>query len=534
MLLLAIGAGLFAAAALGAGQTGGVQAQGGTLRINISDSDVQSLDPAIDYEVFGWQIEAATCAKLLNYPDRSGQGGARLIPEVAAAMPKVSGNGRTYTFTIRPGFRFNTGAPVTAESFAHAIRRALTPRMRSPAGSFVSDIVGSSAVLAGKAKSPSGVRVSGNRLVIRLTDVAPDFLSRIAMPFFCAVPTDLPTTPLAKDAPATAGPYYVSSRDVNRSVVLRRNPFYRGSRPRRVEQIIFTVNTNINQSHLQVRKGDADYDAAGSPPAAYSRLGREFGVNRGRFWVHPANVIIYIALNTSRPTFGDADARKAVNFAVDRRGLLRVAGAYAGTPSDQILPPNIPGFEDARIYPASPDLARARELMAGRTANAVLYAFNDPTSRNQATLVQASLKQIGIDVAVRTFPFAVGVERTGKRGEPFDMNMTGWFADYPDPYDFINVLLDGRRIVAKNNVNTAYFNDPEYNRKMEQASRLVGPRRYRTYGALDIDITRNAAPLAVLYNQNVREFVSKRVGCYSYHPVWASMNLAAVCLKGGG
>jgi len=54
-----------------------------------------------------------TCARLLSYPDKSGAAGASLIPEVARSMPRVSGNGLTYTFKVRPGFRFSDGRPVT-------------------------------------------------------------------------------------------------------------------------------------------------------------------------------------------------------------------------------------------------------------------------------------------------------------------------------------------------------------------------------------------------------------------------------------
>ena len=76
------------------------------------------------------QLLYATCAKLLNYPDSAGPAGARLRPEVAAAMPTVSRDGRTYTFRIRPGFRFSppSNEPVTAETFRHTIeRRSLSP-----------------------------------------------------------------------------------------------------------------------------------------------------------------------------------------------------------------------------------------------------------------------------------------------------------------------------------------------------------------------------------------------------------------------
>ena len=105
--------------------------------------------------------------------------------------------------------------------------------MQSPAASFLGDVVGAAEVLAGKATRPSGVRVSGDTLTVRLTKPAPDFLNRIAMPFFCAVPENLPINPNGVNTPPGAGPYYVSSKEVNKRIVLQKNPYYGGSRPQR-------------------------------------------------------------------------------------------------------------------------------------------------------------------------------------------------------------------------------------------------------------------------------------------------------------
>ena len=126
---------------------------------------------------------------------------------------------------------------------------------------------------------------------------------------------------------------------------------------------------------------------------------------------------------------------------------------------------------------------------------------------------------------------AVQITREGTRGAQFDLTDEGWNADYADPYDFINVLLDGNKITKSNNPNLAQLNDPTFDSRMEQAALIIGQRRYTTYGKLDVDITRDAAPWASLYNLNVREFVSNRVGCYTFQPVLGEMDLAATCIK---
>jgi len=188
-VLLATGVGLLATAALAAGTHPASRVKdGGTLRLNVSATDVQSIDPALDYEFIGWQLEYATCLKLMNYPDLPGAAGTVLEPEAAIGSPTVSRDGRTFTFTIRPGFRFNTGEPVTAATFAAVFNRNLNPKLQSPAVAFIGDVKGAQAVIRGKAKSASGIVVKGNRLSVTLVASAPDFLARAAMPFFCAVP----------------------------------------------------------------------------------------------------------------------------------------------------------------------------------------------------------------------------------------------------------------------------------------------------------------------------------------------------------
>jgi len=502
------------------------------LRLNVNSTDIHYLDPALNYDFYGWRLEAMTCAMLLGYPDKAGPASSRLAPDVATGFPKVSANGKTYTYTLRRGFRFSDGSPLTAESYARAIERALAPKMQSPAATFFADIVGADKVLAGKATRPSGVAASGNTLRITLKKAAPDFISRMAMNFMCAVPPNLPIDAQGVDTPPGAGPYYFSSKEKGSQIILRKNPYYGGKRRQNWDVVRVVVEMGEQASYLQVRKGEADLDLYSIPVAAHSQLTKEFGINKGRYFVNPANTISYLALNTSRGIFKDPKARQAVAYAVNRPALMRLGGLNAGTPNEQLLPPGIPGYRDVNIYPVDkPNIEKAKQLLGGKTAKVVMYTTNDEQGRNTGQLVQANLKAIGLDVEVKPYTFAVLIDKTGTRGEPFDIEWIGWIADYPDPYDFINILLDGRTIGPKNNINSSYFNMPAYNKKMDAAARLRGDARYRAYGNLDIDITRNQSPLVVLFNQNTREFVSDKIGCATYSYAWAGLNLAMLCPK---
>jgi peptide/nickel transport system substrate-binding protein len=520
---------LAAAATPSGGTTAG--REGGTLRIAYGEF-LDYIDPAIS--AYAWQLLDITCAKLMNYPDKPLPAGRRIVPEVAADYPKISANGRTYTFTIRDDYRFSTGARVTARSFAHAIDRLLSPKMQSPFASILDDVLGAGDVTEGRAASPSGVQVRGNRLVIKLTKKVPDLPARLTLPAFCAVPATLPIDPEGVAAPLPgAGPYYIAEYIPQRQVVIRRNRFYRGSRPHHIDQFVVEIGDDPDAVLAKIERGEADWGDV--PPSSWEELGRKYGVNKSRFFVQPTNGVRLLALNTGRPLFRNNLAlRQAVNFAVDRKALLRERGRYAGYLTDQYLSPGMPGYRNARIYPIKrPDLKRAKVLAQGhtRSGRAVLYIRDRGADVAQAQIIKANLKQIGIDVEIKQFPVATlfdplsGIVRN--RGEPFDMTLFSWATDYWDPYDTINVLLDGRTIREHGNSNISYFNSPKYNELMERASRLSGPARYRAYGRLDVDLARNAAPMVAYAFDSSVTFVSRRVACVTATPG----DLIAVCLK---
>ncbi len=513
-------------------KTGKAGATGGTLTVDLS-TDVDYTDPALDYLSTGWELEWSTCLKLFNYPDANGAKGQQLVPEAAAGFPKVSNNGKTYDFTVNAGFtKFSNGQPVTAANFKAAIDRDADPKMQSPALPFFSDVVGSD-------KSPvSGVTVKGNHLIVKLTQAGPDFLARMAMPFFCAIPTNLAHDPNGVDAPPAAGPYYIADRQANKSITIKRNPYYKGKRPHNVTQINYVIGNSLDASYLRVQQGATDYAAQGIPPASYAEAAQKYGINKGQFWVKPILGVRYLAFNHDRPLFKGASGTalaKAINYAVDRKAILVQLGYLAGKRTDQILPPGMAGFRDANLYPLKgPDLATAKKWVAksgvkdGTTVE--FYTSNRGAAPLAAQIVQFNLKQIGLNLNIHQFARAVQIEKEGTRGEPFDMTYEGWLADYADPYDFINVLLSGDSLHASNNNNVAYFNDPTFNKQMRSAALLTGAPRYTAYGNLDVSMFHNNPPWAAWANINDRLLLSKRVGCFTFNSAY-SLDLSAVCLK---
>src|SRR6266508_1820090 len=133
----AIGASMLVFAAFAGAASSNTAKKGGTLNFNFSGSDFDSTDPAIAYGVQSWQVEYSTALKLYNYPDKPKPLGGKIQPEGAVGFPVVSKDGKTYTITVKSGYRFSDGRPVTAKNYQFAILRTLNHDMQAPGAVFI-------------------------------------------------------------------------------------------------------------------------------------------------------------------------------------------------------------------------------------------------------------------------------------------------------------------------------------------------------------------------------------------------------------
>jgi YVTN family beta-propeller protein len=511
-----------------------VESSGGTARLTAS-GDIGPIDPALGFQ-FSGALLRATCANLLNYPDKPAPAGSRLIPEVAQSLPKRSADGKTYTFTIRKGFRFSSGEPVTAQTFKHAIERTLSPTMKSYArdAGFLRDVAGTGAYESGRTAHISGIVATGNRLTLRLSAPASDLPAQLAMQYFCAVPLETPLDPKGVRVIPSAGPYYVTSYTPGESAVLERNPNYTGSRPHHLERIELNIGVPQRRAVAQIEAGTADYALDGIDVRDAARLAARYGPGSPgarsgsqQYFVNKLLAIRLIVLNTHRPLFQDVRLRQAVNYAIDRRKLNEIPGD--ALPTDQYLMPGIPGFKDVDIYPFTPNVSAARRLAGTQRRTAVLYIHNSadcPVCPKLAQVVKLNLGAIGIDVVTKTISsHAITTRIWTNPDEPFDLAFPlAWYADYVDPAVFLG--SPGTGVLGY----LPFFDDPSYKRKVTAASRLSGPSRYLTYGKLDVDTARNAAPVVALGNKLSRDFFSARMGCQVFNPLYG-MDLAALCIR---
>jgi ABC-type transport system substrate-binding protein/DNA-binding SARP family transcriptional activator len=502
-------------------------ATGGVAHLTIRD-DPAPLDPALDS---GAAVPYATCANLVTYPDKPAPAGSHIIPEVAEAVPTPTAGGTTYTFTIRPGFRFSppSNQPVTAATFKSTIERVVDPRLRSRYAPQLSGI--------------AGIVVRGRRLTIRLSRPDGGFLATLAGGAACAVPSGTPTVSGGLDDVPSAGPYYIASYTPREQLVLKRNPNYHGDRPRRLDEIVVAIGVSGSHALAEIETGKADYALGGLPRDAGPTLASRYGpgsraATRGhqQYFISPANGERYLHMNTSRPLFSKARIRRAVSYAIDRAALVAQGRRFAevnpfnaGEPTDDYFPSSVAGAVDYHLYPLDgPDLRAAKQLAGHLHGTAIMYTPNLPPWVQEAQVVRRDLAPLGIDVEVKQFPIGDFFARLGRRGEPFDLAVSGYSLS-ADPGQNL-AMFDGTTIHRSGNTNFSYFDDPAFDRRLEAAAKLSGPRRYRAYARLELELERNLVPAAAFATDASRDFFSRRIGCQLYQPYWG-IDLAALCLR---
>jgi ABC-type transport system substrate-binding protein len=190
----------------------------------------------------------------------------------------------------------------------------------------------------------------------------------------------------------------------------------------------------------------------------------------------------------------------------------------------------MPGASRRSLYPLSGDPRAARRLAPAGGGTAILYTCNIPFCRQQAQIIRSNLGALGLHVDVREFPKDEMFERAGRTGEPFDILAADWAADWADPADFLNVLLE-QRIRPRGNPNLSYFTDAALAGKLDRVARLSGEARYSAYKDLSVELARDSAPWVAYASGTSRDFFSARMGCQVFQPIYG-MDLAALCTRG--
>jgi peptide/nickel transport system substrate-binding protein len=476
------------------------------------------MDPSLSYTLEGWTAMWETYVPLLTYKHADGAEGAKLIPGLAKAMPKITDGGRTYTLFLRPGLKYSDGTPVHASDFGATIERVLA--MASPATPFYTDIVGAEKFSKTKKGGIPGIEADDKtgRIVIHLVVPRSTFSNELAMLFAAPLPADTKHEDLSSHPPPGTGPYEIAASKPGSSWSYRRNPEWAKTDGKLLPQIPaghfdaidVTVNKNSETAVNEVERGQKGWMQEQPPSDRLAELQERY--EGTQLLSTPQIDVYYFWMNTQMPPFDDVRVRRAVNYAINPAALQRVYGG-ALRPLQQVLPAAMPGHRPYKLYPY--DMQKAKELIAEadpKERNVTVFTYNIDPNKQAGEYYESVLEELGFHatlklVAAANYITVIGNESTAD----LQTGLGDWYIDYPHPNDYFAPQLSGESITPTANSNWARFDDPAINKKIAALDRKpLTPATEAGYAQLDREVMRQA-PWAPFGSLALTTFVSDQI-----------------------
>jgi ABC-type transport system substrate-binding protein len=488
--------------------------RGGTFTFS-TYTNIRTLDPAIAYDEHSLYALYFLYDTLVDYQRE----GTHLVPWLAESWT-VSPDGLVYAFTLRPGITYADGRPIVAEDFATAWKRVL--RMAdSPFGQFLDAVDGATAYGAGERDDVPGIRVVDDRhLEVRLTHPDAAFLYVLAMKFAAPLRADF-VAAHGGDLRATAlssGPYVLVEWSEGERARFRRSDHYWQPGLPYLDGIVMKENVPRDTAFLMFERGELDAVDRLAAPDWLWIAGREDWAP----YVHTmAQMSVYGSrMNVEARPFDDVRVRRALNYAVDKHHQVKLLNGL-GVPSHGILPPAMPGRDDAlEPYPYDPDKARALLAEAGYPDGfSVEYVtLKDDAAEKIAQSIQADLAKVGVRMKIVLMSWATYLDATATReGAPFSMG--SWLQDYPDASNFLDVRFHSRMIADQNSNNDSFYVNRELDALLDAARREQdATEREAMYRRVE-RILYDDAPWIWGYHPVVMEVVQPYVMGFVLHPV---------------
>jgi len=338
------------------------------------------------------------------------------VPGLASSW-KYAANGKSVTFTLRPGLKFSDGAPLTATSVQQNLERGQTQGNSTVASelSVISKVV---------VNSPTSFTLDLTQVDYQLPDLLGGKDGMIVNPAAFKAVGSIPTQPEG------AGPFTLTAYVPDSHASLVRNPNYWDASQIHIQNFNVLDITQPEQILSALESGQVNVAyIAGNQVAAAKAAGFKIDVI-------PSEVVNELDIQTTTKPFNNPDVVEAINYAINRQAILQVQASGYGAISYQPFPAGFVGYSSklANLYPYNP--AKAKQLLAaagyskGLSITLSAPSVDDPLAEQ----IQGQLQAVGITVNIgnisedtetqylyldKTIPFAV--DGTAGRMSPVEM-----------------------------------------------------------------------------------------------------------------
>ena len=400
------------------------------------------------------------------------------IPGVAESWDLTDG-GRTYTFHLRHNAKWSNGDPVTAQDFLWSNQRILQPGLGAQYASMRFDdvqVVNAREYYDGKLSDFSQVGFAAPdpyTFVIRLKNPAGYFLGMRNHNSWYPVhpPTILKYGNM--DQPNTRwtnvgnfvgnGPFRLKAWNVERDVVVEKNPAYWNAGIVRLKEIHYLNTEDTDTEERSFRSGQlhCTYDLPQAKIDGYRQHGAEF------LQISPYFGTYFYRFNVTNPVLQDRRVRRALAMAIDRDGIVKNVTRGGQAPAHVLTPPNPEGYACQSAGPT--DYEGARRLLAeagypgGKGWPPVDLLIN--TNQNHREVAEAMQQtwheQLGVEARIRNEEWKVYL--ASEKALSYCTSRAGWIGDYTDPFSFLSLFTTG------NGNNDTGYASPEYDRLIAAA-----------------------------------------------------------------
>lgn len=468
------------------GGSGG--AGGGVLNAAISGEPDQ-LDPSKTSSYNSFEVLENVYDTLVE-PDQNLQ----MQPSLATKWT-TSKDQLTWTFTLRDGVEFSDGTPLTSADVVYTYDRIIDDKLNS-AYKFTT-------VKSISAPDPTTV-------VVRLKQPTPNLLSSLGgFKGMGIVEKENVTDGKIKTDPVGSGPFMVSKYTQGDSIRLVPNPHYWGPKPK-ISGIDFTFVKDPTVALQDLQSGQVQW-TDNLPPQQVASLEQSSGGDTVVQSV-PSTDYWYLTLNEARHPFDDVRVRQAVAYALDRDAITKAATYGTATANQTAIPKGSYWYDDYAPYSYDPTKAKSLLSQAGVSGLTMdlMVTSEYPQTVQAAQVIAAELKDVGIDVKIRTLDFAQWLDQEGK-GQ-FDSFMLGWLGNLdPDEYYYAQQHSGA-------SFNFQKFSNPKVDTLLDQARVETDKARRKELYDQAVKIIVDQASYIYLYNPDVVQGWSSSLQGYTVRP----------------
>jgi peptide/nickel transport system substrate-binding protein len=453
-------------------------------------SKPKSLDPNMYNEIPALTITEQIFNTLLKV-DENGN----IVPELAESFEYITPT--ELVIKIRQGVKFHNGDTLTSKDVVFSINRMLD----KPASRIMIDAID-------KVEA-----IDDYTIKLTLSKPSSPLLFGLAHPL-TAILNEKDT--LAKNdviatAPMGTGPYKFIEWGSGEKIELVAFDDYFEGRPK-IDTLTYRAITENSSRLAALETGEID--------VAYNMDAIDSGIVENnpelQLISQPTTSTEYITFNTTKAPFDNKDFRKAVNYALNRQSMSDSIFMGKAKPANSIVNPNVFGHSDkVEGYPYNVEKAKEYLKKSGIENPSFTLFVNDNTTRLQlAQIIQANLKEIGIDMVIETLEWGAYLQRTAQ-GEHQAL-LGGWVSGTSDADIVLYPLLHSASHGGAG--NRAFYTNKEFDKIVDEARLVSSPEERKALFLKAQDILQEEAPLGILLYKNENIGLNKKIKGFKFDP----------------